>query len=88
MVIVYGVLLIEDEYETFRRVVKDMPATFQEWAYRRNQRAAAAISKRWEFVEVEINLEDYIRDCDATNTPYDLNSLDNFAAKIAPQGGD
>ena len=83
MVTIYGALLTKDNYEAFRRVVKDAPATFEAWCHRRNQRSADAVSKRWEFIEVEINLEDYIRDCDATQTPYDLHSLDNFAFKEA-----
>jgi hypothetical protein len=82
-VTVYGPVLTKDNYDAFRRFVRDAPATFPEWVHRRDQKAADAIGKRWEFVEVEIDLENYIRDCDATQTPYDLHSLNNFAAKVA-----
>jgi hypothetical protein len=83
MVTVYGAILTKDNYDAFRRVLTDAPATLDQWVYNRNQRATDAISKRWEFVEVEVNLEDYIQDCDATQTPYNLHSLNNFAFKVA-----
>lgn len=83
MAIVYSALIAKEDYDAFRRAVAGMPATFQEWTHRRNQIEADAVSKRWELVEIEVKLEDYIRDCNATKTPHDLHSLDNFAAKIA-----
>ena len=83
MVTIYGASLTKDNYDAFRRVLTDAPATFPEWVHRRDQRAADAISKRWEFIEIEIDREEYMRDCDATQTPYDLHALDNFAAKVA-----
>lgn len=82
MLIAYGPILTKDNYESFRRVLQDAPATFEHWSHFRNQRAQNAVSKRDEFVEVEIDLEEYVRDCDATNSPYNLHSLDNFAFKI------
>jgi hypothetical protein len=87
MAISYGALLTKENYDAFRRVLRDAPATFQEWSYRRDQREADAISKRWELVQVEVNLEDYMRDCDATRTPYSIHSLDNFASKVAQRKG-
>lgn len=83
MAILYGAALTEHNYDAFRRALTDAPASFQEWSHRRNQRAADTLGKGWKFVEVEIEFEDFKRDCDLAYTPYNLHALDNFAFKVA-----
>ena len=83
MVTRYFALLTEQNYESFRRLLTDAPPTFKQWQHYRAQIEADILSKRWKLVEVEIDPNEFAADCRATNSPYNLHSLDNFTFKVA-----
>jgi hypothetical protein len=83
MAIVYLPLLTKDNYDAFRRILSDAPATFEEWSHLRAQQEAHYIGQRWEVIQVEVDPDQFAADCRATDSPYNLHSLDNFAFKVA-----
>jgi hypothetical protein len=51
MVTSYLALLTKDNYDTFRRILKDAPATFEQWSHLHMQKTTDLIGKRWEVVQ-------------------------------------
>ena len=88
MVIAYLPILTEQNYESFRRILQDAPTTFKEWEHYQMQKSADFGGKGWNVQHVEINLDDFKRDCGTTDAPYNLHSLDNFAFKVAQRKKD
>jgi len=88
MVVSYLGLLTKDNYESFRRILKDAPATFEQWSHLHMQKTTDLVGKRWEVIQVEIDPDDFKRHCDATHSPYNLHSLDNFAFEVAQREKD
>ena len=88
MVIAYLPILTEQNYESFRRILKDAPATLKEWEHLQMQKATDFEGKRWQVERIEIDPDDFKRDCDATKSAYDLHTLDNFAFKVAQRKKD
>jgi hypothetical protein len=53
MVIAYLPRITEQNYESFRRILQDAPATFKEWQHHLMQKAIGLSSKGWRVESVE-----------------------------------
>jgi hypothetical protein len=74
--------ITEQNYGAFQRVLKDAPATFKEWERDLMLMGADLNSKGWEVESVDVDLDGFKKYCDLTQSPYTLQSLDNFAFKV------
>ena len=82
MVTSYLPRIAEQDYGAFQRVLKDAPATFKEWEHDLMLMAADLNSKGWSVESVDVDLDAFKKYCDLTQSPYSLESLDNFAFKV------
>jgi hypothetical protein len=80
----YRAVITAENYEAFRRVLKDAPKTFDEWNHLRTKDLAYIEGGGGTVVYVDINPDEFAADCRATGAPNDMKSLDNLAFKKAP----
>lgn len=78
----------EQNYESFRRILKDAPAAFKEWQHHLTRKALDLSVNGWRVESVELDPDEFKRDCDLTKSPHNLQSLDNFAFKVARRKAD
>ena len=82
---IYRIVSIrKDDYEAFRRILKDdIPDTYEEWRYRQLSKSNDFIAKwqKAEVIEVDVNPNDFARYCDATNSDRTIETLDRFATE-------
>jgi hypothetical protein len=83
MKIAYLPRITEKNYEAFRRILQDAPAAFEEWQRHLKRKALDLSVKGWRVESVELDPDEFKRDCDLTQTPHNLDNLDNFAFKVA-----
>jgi len=83
MAIFYRAAITAENYESFRRVLKDAPATFDEFSRKRAEGLSNIGDGRVVYIKIDPN--EFAADCLATNTTNDLKSLDYFAFKKAPR---
>jgi hypothetical protein len=74
-------IIRKDDYESFRRLLKDdIPDTYEKWVYRQTCTRDEQVLK-WEhteFNDVEIDSNEFARYCRATNSKPTMQSLDRF----------
>jgi hypothetical protein len=83
MAIAYLPRITEQNHDSFWRILQDAPATFKEWQHHLMQKAVDLSSKGWRVESVEVDPDEFKRDCDLTQSPRNLHNLDNFASKVA-----
>ena len=83
MRIAYLPRISEPNYESFLSILQDAPTTFKEWQHHLMRKALDLSVKGWRVESVELDPDDFKRDCDITQSPHNLHSLDNFAFKVA-----
>jgi hypothetical protein len=64
------------------------PAAFKEWQRRMMRKALDLSVKGWRVESVELDPDEFRRDCDLTRSLHNLDSLDNFAFKVAQRKED
>ena len=79
MITSYLANVTEANYEAFRRVVKDVPATFKEFAHLRMQTTVDLESKGHTVITVDLDPSKFTDYCRTTNSPNNLHTLDSFA---------
>jgi hypothetical protein len=81
-------IIREQDYESFRRILKDdIPATYEAWR-NRQLRQKAQLGAQWldslaEFIEIEIDPNEFTAYCDRTHSNYTVESLDRLAIEKA-----
>jgi hypothetical protein len=79
---------MEQNYEAFRRIPQDVPAAFKEWRRHMMRKALDLSVKGWRVESVELDPDEFRRDCDLTRSLHNLDSLDNLAFKVAQRKED
>jgi hypothetical protein len=75
---------ISAHYDSFRRILKgQIPDTLQEWEHLRAKQAAQHYGHS--FIDIEVNPDEFARHCHATNTPNNLNALENLVFHKRPR---
>lgn len=73
-----------EHYDSFRRLLgRELPDSFDAWAYRQSERIAKLSAKSHAVYEVRANPDEFTRYCQATNSEINLKSLDTFASEKA-----
>jgi hypothetical protein len=88
MRIAYLPRISQPNYESFLSILQDAPAAFKEWQHRLMRKALDLSVKGWRVESVEIDPDEFKRDCDLTQSPHNVRSLDNFAFKVAQRKED
>jgi hypothetical protein len=88
MRIAYLPRISEQNYESFRSIIQDAPAAFNEWQHHLARKALDLSVKGWRVESVELDPDEFKRDCDLTQSPHNLHSLDNFVFKVAQRKKD
>jgi hypothetical protein len=87
MATAYVPVLTDKNYDSFRKIIKDAPSTFAEWQHHIAVKAIDLSSKGFKVESVEVDPDEFKKDCEMTESPYNLHSLDNFAFKVAQRNG-
>ena len=82
MAIFYRAVITRENYESFRRVLKDAPITFDEWDHRNRQDLAYIEASGSRIACLDVDPNEFAEDCRATGAPANLQSLNSFAFKM------